>query len=418
MHSDEQTFPWADLLSWYEISGRHHLEWRVYVWDDATLGYRIWLAEILLQQTQAERVRVYYTRMLERYPTIHDLAHASYDEFFPYYQGLGYYSRARNILRTASIVSHEYAGVFPREKSLLQTLPGVWWYTSSAILAFGYGEPYLAWDTNLEKVFARYYHGRKDEKLTDREKELIEEDFREYICSHSPHDTGELEGVQKQSITHPSLPFSGKEGGEEIHSFSGISRAINNALMDFASIVDLKNPALIDWDHYPLQSGLWYETHWALEPIEAKKSSVFPIPDATVMVILHEGHKVYYSEPIEQVSPPYDSVIPAHAGIQANTSCPPDTLDSVTSTEWQVQYTPFILPPSLSRDTRWYVQEYFREQYGLEVSVRPVHEKWMSTDGRPYIAVNAQIQTGRADFQKYTKKDVEKYFIDRDKHLS
>ena len=70
--------------------------------------YRVWLSEIFLQQTQVERVRGYFMRILEKYPTVHQLARASYEEFFPYYQGMGYYSRARNLLKTAHIISTEY----------------------------------------------------------------------------------------------------------------------------------------------------------------------------------------------------------------------------------------------------------------------------------------------------------------------
>ena len=117
------SFPWQDLISWYEDKGRHHLPWRDYAHDERL--YRVWLSEILLQQTQVDRVIPYLEKILAEYPTIHNLAQASYDEFFPYYQGMGYYSRARNILKTAKIVSTEYSGVFPMDKKLLQKLPGV-----------------------------------------------------------------------------------------------------------------------------------------------------------------------------------------------------------------------------------------------------------------------------------------------------
>jgi adenine-specific DNA glycosylase len=100
-------------------------------------------------------------------------------------------------------------------------------------MAFAFGEPYLAWDTNLEKVFARYYNGNKTIKLTEEEKTQIEEDFKKFIDSSMRTKNGDP---------------------------NEIVRAINNALMDFASIVDLKNPLAIDWDNYPIKSGKWYET--------------------------------------------------------------------------------------------------------------------------------------------------------------
>lgn len=141
--------------------------------------------------------------------------------------------------------------------------------------------------------------------------------------------------------------------------------------MDFAATVDVKNPSSIDWENYPIPSGLWYDTRGSLEPQETKKAESFPTPDATLVVILHQDHRVYYSE------------------------------DSSS-------YTPFILPPSLSRDTRKYVQDTFREKYSLELSVRPAHKKWLSGDGKPYIAVNAQIQTGTHDFREYSKSDAKR----------
>jgi A/G-specific adenine glycosylase len=356
-------FPWSSLLEWYREYGRHDLPWREYGRPEKDRLYRVWLSEILLQQTQVERVRGYFSRILERFPTLESLADASYEEFFLYYQWLGYYSRARNILKTAGKVRDEYDEIFPREKSLLMKLPGVWWYTSSAILAFGYGESYLAWDTNLEKVFSRYYNGRKDEKLTEEEKEMIEQDFRVF-CS-SPHSESWM------------LNFE-----------FWFARGINNALMDFASILDLKNPTLIDWEKYPIRSWRFYETKGSLEPIEVKKSQSFPLPDARIIVFLHKDHKVYYSEK--------------------------------SDVRWEIQiggnwsnesYSPFILPPPLHRESRQYIQEYFRNKYSLELSVRPPHKKWISDDGKPYIAVNAQIQAGEPHFEIFTKKEISKYIL-------
>lgn len=80
-----KSFPWQTLLDWYSKNGRHDYPWRQYDAHD-TSGYRVWLAEILLQQTQADRVVPFYTRILDRYPTIQSLADSTYDEFFPYYQ--------------------------------------------------------------------------------------------------------------------------------------------------------------------------------------------------------------------------------------------------------------------------------------------------------------------------------------------
>ena len=81
-------FEYTSLITWQEKNSRTHLPWRVFTGDERSIGYRVWLAEILLQQTQAERVVGFYTRILEKFPTIQDLAKTDYEIFFPYYQGL------------------------------------------------------------------------------------------------------------------------------------------------------------------------------------------------------------------------------------------------------------------------------------------------------------------------------------------
>lgn len=334
-----QRFPWKTLIEWYKENGRHSLPWRNYdSIRDENILYHVWISEIFLQQTQVSRVIGYYEKVMERYPTIESLAATDYETFFPYYQGLGYYSRARNILKTAQIVKKEYNWKFPKNQTLLMKLPWVWPYTANAILAFGYGEAHLAWDTNLEKAFSRFYKGRKDIKLTIEERDEIEAGFHDFI-----------RWMRNEELRMRNV------------------RAINNALMDFSATQDLKNPEQIDWEKYPVKEGLFYETRWNLEPKEIKKSISFPTPDATIMVTLHKDHKIYYS--------------------------------------YENPYQPFTLNPALHRDTRKYIQEYFRHTYWLELSVRPIHKKWFDEQGKPYVALNAQIQTGRHSFHEYSKKD-------------
>ena len=81
-----EKFPFSELHDWYKKNGRHDLPWRDYSFDPKTLGYRVWLAETMLQQTQVERVRSYFHNILEAFPSIEDLAKASYEDFFPYYK--------------------------------------------------------------------------------------------------------------------------------------------------------------------------------------------------------------------------------------------------------------------------------------------------------------------------------------------
>lgn len=113
-------FPFQIILNWYKKNGRHDLPWR-----QNQNAYRVWISEIFLQQTQVPRVREYYKKVTEKFPDIFVLAATDYETFFPYYQGLGYYSRARNMLKTAKIISEEYNGVFPDNLKELKNLPGI-----------------------------------------------------------------------------------------------------------------------------------------------------------------------------------------------------------------------------------------------------------------------------------------------------
>ena len=141
--------------------GRHDLPWR----KTHTTPYGIWVSEVMLQQTQVQRVISYYLTFMEHFPDIFCLARASWEEFLPLYRGLGYYRRGENMLTCATQVAELYEGEFPRDKRALMALPGIGEYTASAILSFGYGLPHLAFDTNMQKVFGRYLHGNRKAKV-------------------------------------------------------------------------------------------------------------------------------------------------------------------------------------------------------------------------------------------------------------
>lgn len=146
------------LLDFLSRSGRAELPWR----RRGVTAYEVWVSEIMLQQTQVSRVIKYYERFLTRFPTVKKLSLASWETFLPYYEGLGYYARGRNMLRTAKIVVKEHSGKFPRSIEELETLPGVGPYTARAIASFAYGAPVLAWDTNVRRVIGRFFFGTKD----------------------------------------------------------------------------------------------------------------------------------------------------------------------------------------------------------------------------------------------------------------
>jgi A/G-specific adenine glycosylase len=141
-----------DVIHWQKAHGRHDLPWQ-----NTRDAYRVWLSEIMLQQTQVTAVIPYYLRFLQRFPDVQSLAAAPAEEVMAHWSGLGYYSRARNLHRCAQRVVAEYGGVFPADPALLADLPGIGRSTAAAIAAFSYGARAAILDGNVKRVFARVF---------------------------------------------------------------------------------------------------------------------------------------------------------------------------------------------------------------------------------------------------------------------
>ncbi len=142
----------TEIISWY-IQNKRHLPWR------ATKDpYKIWLSEIILQQTRIEQGLPYYLRFIKAYPTVFHLAKAADEEVLKRWQGLGYYTRARNLHATAKHVATTLNGVFPETYAGLLTLKGVGDYTASAIASICYNEPTPVVDGNVYRVLSRYFN--------------------------------------------------------------------------------------------------------------------------------------------------------------------------------------------------------------------------------------------------------------------
>ena len=140
------------VIDWQKQQGRHHLPWQ-----QTRDAYRIWLSEIMLQQTQVTTVLAYYTRFLQALPTVADLAQAPESQVMSLWAGLGYYSRARNLHACAKAVCERFGGVFPADPVALETLPGIGRSTAGAIAAFAYGVRSPILDGNVKRVFARHF---------------------------------------------------------------------------------------------------------------------------------------------------------------------------------------------------------------------------------------------------------------------
>lgn len=141
----------ADLVVlWQEKGGRHH-----FPWQQTRDPYRVWLSEIMLQQTQVGTVLGYYERFLARFPTVKELANAHLDDVLALWAGLGYYTRARNLHRCAQAVEQVHGGAFPCSAAQLQTLPGIGRSTAAAIASFCFGERVAILDANVKRVLTR-----------------------------------------------------------------------------------------------------------------------------------------------------------------------------------------------------------------------------------------------------------------------
>src|SRR5476649_1240116 len=138
----------ADLLAWYDRH-RRVLPWRSRRGETPD-PYRVWLSEIMLQQTTVKTVAPYYARFVARWPTVNALARASLDDVLRAWAGLGYYARARNLLACARAVVTEHEGRFPDDEASLRRLPGIGAYTAAAIAAIAFGKRAVAVDGNVE----------------------------------------------------------------------------------------------------------------------------------------------------------------------------------------------------------------------------------------------------------------------------
>jgi A/G-specific adenine glycosylase len=145
----------ADLLAWYDCH-RRVLPWRALPGERAD-PYRVWVSEIMLQQTTIAAVKPYFERFMARFPTVAALAAAPSETVMQAWAGLGYYSRARNLHACAKAVADQHAGRFPDTEEGLRALPGIGAYTAAAVAAIAFGRPAAAVDGNVERVIARLF---------------------------------------------------------------------------------------------------------------------------------------------------------------------------------------------------------------------------------------------------------------------
>ena len=189
----------ARLLSWY------HKNRRILPWREQPESYRVWISEIMLQQTRVEAVKPYFERFLEALPDISALAAVEDDRLMKLWEGLGYYSRARNLHKAAQIMQREYGGRFPAAYEGIRALPGVGDYTAAAVASIAYRLPYPAIDGNLTRVLARV-HGVREDVGRPSVKRLIHELGEREIDRERPGDWNQALMDLGATICVPGTP--------------------------------------------------------------------------------------------------------------------------------------------------------------------------------------------------------------------
>ena len=236
--------PYTPLLPWYDQNKRA-LPFR-----GTRDPYAIWISEIMLQQTRTETVSGYFTRFLRRFPDVRELALADEQEVLKYWEGLGYYSRARNLHKAAKIIHEEYGDTFPRSHEAVRALPGIGDYTAAAVCSIAYRQPYPAIDGNLTRVLARVHGVREDVGIPSIRRQ-IEELGKTHIDRERPGDW-------------------------------------NQALMDLGATICL--PGTPDCAHCPLKENCdaYAQDDAELLPVRAAAKPPKPVPMG-VALVTHQG---------------------------------------------------------------------------------------------------------------------------------
>ncbi len=188
------------LLTWYRANCRE-MPWRGH--PDP---YAIWVSEIMLQQTQVDTVRPYFTRFLETFPTLSDLAQADDVTLLKSWEGLGYYTRVRNLRKAAQVVMTQYNGALPRTSEALRSLPGIGLYTAAAIASIAFGEAVPVVDGNVARVFARHNQLPHDFKKEAPRRELSHWLTPHIIASRSPSEFNQAMMELGALICTPKTP--------------------------------------------------------------------------------------------------------------------------------------------------------------------------------------------------------------------
>ncbi len=260
-------FSFSDaLLSWFDQHGRHDLPWQVA--DDP---YKVWVSEIMLQQTQVKTVLQYFDRFFERFPTVQDLGTASWDDVAPYWAGLGYYARARNLHKAAAIVAQH--GKFPTNLEEWIALPGIGRSTAGALMSLGLRQYGVIMDGNVKRVLSRFFAIEDDLSKPIHEKAMWQ--LAEQLCpTIRNHDYTQAIMDLGATICTPKKPLclycpmqehcqAHKQGLETELPYKKPKKPVP---VKSANVLLIKNAKQWLWQQRP-NSGLWGGL-WCLPIIE------------------------------------------------------------------------------------------------------------------------------------------------------
>jgi A/G-specific adenine glycosylase len=301
------------IVEWYRLNKRD-LPWR-----ETQNAYFIWLSEIILQQTRVLQGMNYYLKFIRHYPTVHDLANASEQDVLNDWQGLGYYSRARNLHFTAKLISKEMNGVFPSSFDEIKKLKGIGDYTAAAISSFAYNLPHAVVDGNVYRVLSRVFEVRFPIDSTDGKKYFAEL-AQELISLQEPavHNQAIMELGAMQCIPHnpncDACPISHKCYAFEKNEIKKlpikskklvIKKRFFNYLVFIwdAKIILQKRGSNDIWAHlyeFPLIESEGFDSRFSVAPFSSNKP-VFS--SETVKHILSHQHlyvnfHVFHSKPL------------------------------------------------------------------------------------------------------------------------
>lgn len=157
------------------------------LWRETRDPYRIWISEIMLQQTRVDQATPFFIRFIDRFPTLEALANADQHDVLMYWEGLGYYSRARNLHATARTIVHEFSGIFPSDYNTLLSLKGIGPYTAAAILSIAFDKPFGVMDGNVIRVISRFL-GMTEDVTKSRTQKQIQQFVNDSISRSRPGD--------------------------------------------------------------------------------------------------------------------------------------------------------------------------------------------------------------------------------------